>query len=221
MLNERASNSKKMFIILGVVIVALAAAAAYFFWQFQQAKANPNAENEETSKRVVMQIGRLYALPTDEQPTVARVEDKDKLKEQSFFNKSENGDYIVIYKNNKLALLYREKDNKLINVGPISAGEQTAAKPNVVIMNGSGDAAKLGKAVAKVGGVASVTVGSSNTDAKNKNTAQTIVVDVGGSHGDSAAAVAQALGAQVVAMPAGETAPAGADIIVIVGKNQQ
>jgi len=220
MLQGRNTNSKTILIAAGVVIVLLAGAAAYFFWQFQQAKANPNAAAQETSKRLVDEIGRLYQLPSDEQPTVAQVQDKEKLKDQPFFKNGQNGDYILIFTNNKLAILYREKDNKLINVGPINIADQ-AGKPTVAILNGSGDASKLSKAVAKVNGVTTITVGSSNTDAKNKNTAQTIVVDIGGSHGDAATAVAQAVGGTVQAMPAGEIAPTGANIVVIVGKNQQ
>jgi hypothetical protein len=72
-------------------------------------------------------VSQLYAVPGDEQPTVAQVQDKEKLKDQSFFSKAENGDYILIYTNNKLALLYREKEDKLINVGPVSISDQNSA----------------------------------------------------------------------------------------------
>jgi hypothetical protein len=45
-----------------------------------------------------------------------------------------------------------------------------------------------------------------------------VVVDVSGSHSDLARAIAQKLGGSVGSLPGGESAPAGADIIVIVGK---
>lgn len=113
-----------LWVVAGVIILALAAAAGYFFWQYMSLKNNPNAAAQETTQRLVGKVAQLYALPGDEQPTVAQVQDKEKLKDQAFFAKAENEDYILIYTNSKLALLYREKDNKLINVGPITISDQ-------------------------------------------------------------------------------------------------
>lgn len=124
---KRPSNMKLMLIGGGVVVLLLAAVAGYFAWQFFTLKQNPNKANEETVSRLTGEIGKFYDLP-NEQPTVAQVQDKEKLKGQTFFDKAENGDYIVIYTNAKLALLYREKDNKLINVGPINISDQNAAQ---------------------------------------------------------------------------------------------
>lgn len=114
-----------LWIVGAVIILALAAAAGYFFWQYNNLKNNPNAAAQETTQRLVAKVNQLYVLPGDEQPTVAQVQDKEKLKDQAFFNKAENGDYILIYTNAKLALLYREKDNKLINVGPVTISDQS------------------------------------------------------------------------------------------------
>jgi hypothetical protein len=125
--------AKVIFWVVGaVLVVAIAAAAVFFFMQYKNLKDNPDAAAQETTQRLVGEVGKLYALPGDETPTVALVQDKDKLKDQSFFAKAENGDYILIYTNSKLALLYREKDNKLINVGPVSISGQgdTAAGNN-------------------------------------------------------------------------------------------
>lgn len=112
------------WVIGAVIILGLAGAAGYFFWQYNSLKNNPNAAAQETTKRLVGEVGKLYALPGGEDPTIAQVQDKDKLKDQSFFSKSENGDYILIYTNAKLALLYREKNNQLINVGPVTISDQ-------------------------------------------------------------------------------------------------
>jgi hypothetical protein len=115
-----------------LVVLGLAGAAGYFFWQYNNLKNNPNLAAQETTQRLVGKVSQLYAVPGDEQPTVAQVQDKEKLKDQSFFSKAENGDYILIYTNNKLALLYREKEDKLINVGPvsISSDQKDAATGN-------------------------------------------------------------------------------------------
>ncbi len=126
---KRKLPGKKIIIwaVSVLVVLGLAGAAGYFFWQYNNLKNNPNLAAQETTQRLVSKVSQLYAVPGDEQPTVAQVQDKEKLKDQSFFSKAENGDYILIYTNNKLALLYREKEDKLINVGPVSISDQNSA----------------------------------------------------------------------------------------------
>lgn len=79
-------------------------------------------------------VGKLLTLPTDEQPTVATVQDKEKLKDQPFFKDAQNGDKLLIYTKAQKAIIYREEGNKLINVGPVTLDTQApaanpAAKP--------------------------------------------------------------------------------------------
>ena len=76
-------------------------------------------KNKDESKRVITEVGRIYNLP-DETPTVATVKDINKLKDQAFFKDAKNGDRLLIFSVTKQALLYREKTNQLINVGPIT-----------------------------------------------------------------------------------------------------
>jgi len=113
------SGRSKLVALVIVIIVALAATAGYFFWQYSDLKANPDAAAQETTQRLVGKVSKLYAVP-DETPTVAQINDKEKLKEQPFFQSTQNGDYLLIFTKAKLAVLFRENENKLINVGPIA-----------------------------------------------------------------------------------------------------
>lgn len=119
-----------LWIIGAVVVLALAAAAGFFYWQYTNLKNNPNAVAQETTARLVGKVSKLYVLPNDEQPTVVQVQDKEKLKDQQFFTKAENGDYLLIYTNAKLALLYREKEDRLVNVGPINISDKAEEAKN-------------------------------------------------------------------------------------------
>lgn len=129
--NSPSSHGRnKLAIVTIAVMVLLALIAGYFFWQYTKLKANPDAAAQETTQRLVNKVEKLYQLP-DEKPTVAQINDKDKLKEQPFFKSAQNGDYLLIFTNAKLAVLYREDDNKLINVGPIAiTPQQTQEQQN-------------------------------------------------------------------------------------------
>jgi len=110
-------------------VIVFAIIAAFFFKQYQEVKDNPDAAAKATSERVLEKVGKLYFLPGSEEPTVAQIEDKEKLSGQSFFSSAQNGDYLLVYPEAKIALLYREDANKLVNVGPVSTdpNQQTPA----------------------------------------------------------------------------------------------
>jgi hypothetical protein len=118
--SRKRSRNKILLIASLALVLVFAGTAGFFFWKWQSLKANPTVEAEATSARVIEKVGKIYDLPKGEKPSVALIQDKNKLKDQSFFDKAQNGDHLLMYTNAKLALLYREKDNKLINVGPIT-----------------------------------------------------------------------------------------------------
>ncbi len=72
-------------------------------------------------------IAKIINLP-DETPVVGTVNDKEKFKDQPFFSGVENGDKLLIFPEAKKAVVYREKDNKLINVGPIAVTAEDSKK---------------------------------------------------------------------------------------------
>lgn len=118
----RRSPTKVLLVGAGILIILLCAVAGYFFWQYISVKNNPSAVAEETTARIVKKVGEIYSLPGGT-PTIAQVQDKEKVKDQEFFKGAENGDYILLYTDAKLALLYRESIHKLIYVGPIATKE--------------------------------------------------------------------------------------------------
>lgn len=201
-------------VVLVVIAVALAALTFFFYRQYQNIKKNPNQIAQAEIDAVTANIGRIIDLPKDETPTLATVQDKDKLKDQAFFAMAENGDKILIYTKSKKAIIYRPKDNRLVNVGPIVIDPKSL--PQIALINAGGDVnATVKKLAEKFSNDISI---SSNTDAKNKNNVkQVTVVDLtGGKAGDLANQLASQIGGTVGPMPAGETAPDGANIAIFV-----
>jgi hypothetical protein len=118
--------SKKKIVTFGVggVIVVLLAAVGFLSWKYQQLSKNSTNEAKETSSRVIDKVAQLFIVPAGEEPTVAVIQDKEKLGNKEFFKNAQNGDYLLIYQKEKVAIVFREKDNKLVTVGPISIDNQ-------------------------------------------------------------------------------------------------
>lgn len=126
------ASANVALIVAVVLALAAAAVAVWLYRENDRLKNDPQtiqkAQDKETDV-LVAKVGRLIALPGDEKPVVATVEDKEKLKDQPFFNDAQNGDKLIIYTTAKKAIVYRESENKIINVGPIAV---TAEDQNAV-----------------------------------------------------------------------------------------
>lgn len=213
---ERKKSSSTNLILLiglGVVIIILGIVAFYFYNQYQSIKKNPNQVAKAETEALVAEVGKLIDLPKDETPTVATVLDKEKLKDQPFFANAQNGDKILIYTKAKKAIIYRPKDNKLINVGPIAIDQKSQVQVAILSAGGDSDSAEK-KLNDKFSGTVTIL---SKTDAKNKNSVKKLtVVDVSGQNADAAKQIASELGGEVGSLPASETAPQGAAIVILV-----
>jgi uncharacterized protein YpmB len=116
--NKRNNVSKLTFSIMLVLVLALVLTSGYLFMQNKKLKTNNNEAADLKAK-----VSKIIDLPS-ENPVVGTVEDKDKFKDQPFFNGVENGDKLLIFTEAKKAVIYREKDNKLINVGPLAVSAE-------------------------------------------------------------------------------------------------
>jgi|SRR3989339_148153 len=124
-------RSKLIFyLVIGLLILGGIGGTFFFYQKYQSAQErlnNPEITAQEEVTRLVAAIGKLMELPTDEQPNVATVLDKEKLKDQPFFAKAENGDKVVIYSKAMKAILYRESSNKIVDVAPIQIAQPPEA----------------------------------------------------------------------------------------------
>jgi hypothetical protein len=120
----------KMKIVMTIFALLLIAAGAggtyYYYTKYQAAQSsldNPELLAKTEVKTLTDKLGKLIVLPTDEEPNVATVLDQEKLKDQPFFVNAKNGDKIVIYSQKKVAVLYRESENIIIEVAPLTMEE--------------------------------------------------------------------------------------------------
>lgn len=223
-------SSHKLFvvnIISGVALLIAVLSAFFFYSQYRKSlavKNIPAAEIETTAAAVA----RLIELP-EEAPTLATVSDVDKLKDQDFFRRAQNGDKVLIFKNAKKAILYRPFTNKIIEVGPIKVDEPVTVVPSVLPTASSEAVLVVVYNGTKTTGLSKKTADQLSkefSDIKIKSTGnaageyeKTVVVDLSKKQKAKAASIAKFLKGEVGSLPAGETGPE-ADILIILGSGE-
>lgn len=120
-------------IVLGcLVVVAAVVGTIYIAREKPQllgiavTNANPS---QPDSNALLAEVGSIFALPTDEEPTIATVTDPEKLKEQEFFKSAQNGDVVLIYNSSRKAILYRPSEKKIIEVGAVNINQVDQQAP--------------------------------------------------------------------------------------------
>ena len=127
-MDEKSPKSMKRRIsfkamVVWLVVLLAVAAAVFFYIKYQDARSQlPEevaAQNAEETSRVIGKLGNILSITTDAQPTVARVDDPDVLKQANpdFYADAQAGDYLILYP--ERAIIYRESENKIINIAPI------------------------------------------------------------------------------------------------------
>lgn len=220
------------FIVFALIIAT--APSVYFYSKYQEAKrqlrATPAGQKEETAK-IVSLVEKLLVLPAGEEPTLASVTDKEKLKDQPFFAKAENGDKVLIYTEAKKAILYRPSQHIIVEVAAVNLGTPSAAIVDktvadqathaFVLYNGTDVTGftKTYEATLKKSVPSAVIVDRDN--AAKRDYAASLLVDLNGTKSAVAADFAKALGLEVSTLPAGEAKPAGADFLIILGSDKK
>lgn len=230
-------KTKQVGIVVGVIILMLIP-SVYFYSKYKKAQqrlANPAQFATDETKNLVAMVSKLMNLPAEETPTVATVNDKEKLKDQPFFAKSENGDKVLIYTNAKKAILYRPSINKIIDVAPVNIGPAASASAEVNAPSGASPKAVAMKFTI-LNGTSHVgltkkyetelkeKVASADVIAKDnavlKTYEKTLLIDVKGTQKDAATILAKELGIQLSTLPSGEATPSG-DYLIILGTDKK
>jgi hypothetical protein len=218
---------------IGAVIAILLAAVGYLYFQYQKAnkelqtiKTDPSSVQKVAAdevKKLVAEVGKLVDLPTNEDPTVATISDIDKLKDQPFFAKARNGDKVLIYTNTKKAILYDPDIHKVMDIAPVNIGTssaQQATQAKIALRNGTDTVGLTNKAETDLKTLFPGVVIASKDNAVKPVFDKTLVIALSDAAKSVIDQLAKSFNATVSAMPAGESKPIGADILIILGKDR-
>jgi len=229
MIGKKKLQKKLVFVVLGLVIVVLLSTSVFFYYRYQATKKllrTPAQVIQEDKSKLLKEVEALIELPKGEDPIVATVTDKRKVKDQPFFAKAENGDRVIIYPKAKKAVLYRPSTKKIIEFSPVNIGAaiQSSLTPTatekptvkVVILNGTKTAGLAQRIKEKIGAEMAdlevVATGNSRGDYT-----ENLIIDLKGDQTEVVTRLTQLLSAKTSTLPEEETAP-DADILVILGK---
>ncbi len=231
-----------VYFVAGMTTALLIGAVGYRVYTTSVAPQAP-LSNAEEAKKLVAKIGQYMELPSSSMPTLATVTDIEKLKNQAFFARAANGDKVLIYADQKKAILYRPSNNKIIDVAPLVTSQndmtgtpssepvasEAAAKPTTtatkkaytfVLYNGS---SKNGVTNTFEKTLTTKFPGTTVLDksvAKSRTYEKSALIDLKNSGTAIAAPYASEFGLLLTALPPGETAPKDADFLIILGSDQ-
>ena len=120
---------------LAIGLVVLAVIIGLLVWQTIDAKqdakklSDPKNFNQRANADLIKDVENILVVPQNEQPQIADVTDKDKLKERPFFAAAENGDKVLLYQESSYAVIYRPSEKKIVNVASIEADKASPAAP--------------------------------------------------------------------------------------------
>lgn len=223
-------TQKSQIVILVVALVVFASIpSVYFYNKYQAAEKllkNPQEVLKTQNSQLLKKIEKHMVLPAGEEPTFATVSDKDKLKDQAFFEKSENGDKVVIYTKAKKAILFRPLLDRIIDVAPVNFASESASVSanlnkqqifNLVVLNGTKTIGLTKTAEENIMAKSQSYKILDRDDAKKKDYQKTTVVDLTGKNSTEALELAKIVGGEVASLPKEETKPKEGEFLVILG----
>lgn len=229
-----------------IIIVVGALVAGYGFTKKNDVVEGGKLSASQISA-LVAEVGDKMVLPKGETPTIATVTDISKLESQPFFRDAQNGDKVMIFGSTSTAILYRQSIHKIIAVAPINAQNSPIATNNttpvpagqgvtpgvsptltptpapfkVAILNGTKVAglAKKAEDLIKNPAIEVVTLANSAGDYATSSISK-VATSSKLSDSELQSIIAPTkVKAKVIALPTDETAPGGAEVVIILGKD--
>jgi hypothetical protein len=116
---NRRSAVPVLFFLLFLLLGSLAVLSFQLFWDSRATlskleQAAPQVLQDLETKDIVARVRKHMVLP-DEEPLVNTVTDADKVRQEPFYAKAQNGDKVIVFSTR--AILYNPTLDKIVEVG--------------------------------------------------------------------------------------------------------
>jgi hypothetical protein len=179
------------------------------------------SHSSKVLKEAKASVGRLMLLPTNEEPTIATVDDKTKLKDKFLAAHANNGDEVLIYTQNQLAIIYRPSIDKIAAVGTVTADSALAESQGVTmtVLDGANDPAKTQKIITQISTAYPSIKVTDGGQTNRQDFPTTIVIDNTKNKDYLIDELDGLIGGKRGVVPLGETQSV-TDVMIIVGKDK-
>ena len=147
---------KPRFLILGLVLLGVALISGFtvhFFTKTGETKKVLGQQNDQNQSQAPLEVSndeaqtlydivnKIILLP-DEKPKISTVNGVDKLKQEPFFRNARNGDKVLVFEENKKAILYNPTEHRIIEVGQaqLKTSETSPATPSADVTESTEEA---------------------------------------------------------------------------------
>lgn len=127
---KRSLNKKALLLTILWVVIILLVGALFYVLTLNRTLSNAEAKvtGIDDPAAIVNRISDIFIVPTDETPTVARIENAEKIRltNPQFYAKAETGDILVVFTD--IAFIYRDSVDKIVNVAPVFINDGSTTK---------------------------------------------------------------------------------------------
>lgn len=206
------TSLRRRYVFAAVVAIMVLIAG---FWWFGMDRVSREHVEIATVKNA---ISKHMVLPSNEEPTLAVVADKSKLTNKYLAAKAENGDQILIYTQQQLAIIYRPSIDRIAGITVVTADSALAEsqRATVTVLNGTADDKKAASVIEKLKATYPDMKVESGGVANKRDFSQTIVIDNTGEKDYLVDGLAQLLGGTRGVLPLSES-KVTTDLMIIIG----
>jgi hypothetical protein len=113
---------KNNYIKIIVIIIAVITVACFLSLYKKKSSQSfkPDSSSSVELDTIISEVGKLTVLPVGEKPDMITISDPDALRGQVFFDGSQKGDKVLVYKKAKRAYLYSPSSKRIINIAPLT-----------------------------------------------------------------------------------------------------
>ncbi len=186
----------------------------YTFFAYQDS-------SQREAANLSYRIGATVAIPDGEVPGLATITDESKLNQGGVLAGAENGDKLLLFYKSGRVIVYRPSIGKVVSVGPmvLDASASQVKDARIIVRNGAGKDSSINAAMSLMKErYAEAVIAGPETAARNDYpTSIAIDLTADGSKTQFVGAITELLGIQKGILPAGESQPDNADILIIIG----
>ncbi|MFA5946464.1 MAG: hypothetical protein WC813_00380 [Patescibacteria group bacterium] len=118
----------KILAVIALIVYSLFSTAGNIYLGLRLMSVPQIIPTQDIMAETLAAVGNLVELPQGVVPTIATVEDPEILKKQGLFPTALKGDMILVYPEEKKAILYRPSTNKVVEISVVSLVQEPQAE---------------------------------------------------------------------------------------------